>query len=516
MPIITFIPFVLFPFVRHWEAPQAVVAAIILFIILFKNEINIKLMHLPYILFPVFCFANLNVKMEFFSENAIWLFCQFAVFLLIFSGEFKINKSWLVAPFIWLLIQFISMIIGVTPLDLFSVFPRENAYHFVNMIMLFVCVAVRGKFACVVAVMLLFSIFIGDTFRTGKFALSPDDSVNIWLGLFAGILLTSFFILLRKLKISPIFAAIFSALFMFLWEVTPVLVAYMDFWQMGMNSSATTRITFWRTALNMFAEHLFLGVGGGSFGALFFDYYSANSIFDVPISITTPHNEAMAVLVENGIIGLVWQSFLFGFPLVYFSWYYILSGSKKSLFFLFGLFTILSTVQISEAPRLFVSSFLAMWIFLAFAVKEISRNPNFKSYRIKRIFMLILIPMLLVLIYDRGMQIYSQTLTYKFEQKGAVLAPQDAPIVFDALKISPKNAAALWNLADMHILDKNYENALLSLDALEEISGTIWPIHYSRFLIYSQMGDTLKACAQAQKTLPKRTESDAFRREHCK
>ncbi|MDR2731805.1 MAG: O-antigen ligase family protein [Fibromonadaceae bacterium] len=437
-------------------------------------------------------------------------------------------RSCLAAAMLWLAVQAVAIAIDFKNFDLFSVFPRENGYHFVNMIILFVCICVFynkkesiawQRFAAILFCLIFLSMFTGSTFRTKEFYIHGDDSLNVWMGLGTGFLLTLFFIFLKKIGVSAKIAVVLSALFMLSWVLAPIVTANMDFWKPGMNGSAVARVAYWRSALNMFYEHPVLGVGGGSFGSLYYDNAvwkgEPNPLLNMELA-STPHNEVMAVLAQYGLVGLIWQTLLFAFPLLYFSHKYFSKGSKKALLFMFGIFTALSAVEISEAPQLFVSSCLAMWLFLAFAAREATADIRQGAIPRKyNMLVFLALPVLLFLLYDRGMQIASQAITYPYERRGEAYSPQNIEPVYKAMQISRKNSSALYNMAMMHFLDKNYEQALLALDAVEEIAGTMWPIHNSRFKIYSQMGDTLKACAYAKKVYPPKEDSNTFAVEHC-
>lgn len=62
-----------------------------------------------------------------------------------------------------------------------------------------------------------------------------------------------------------------------------------------------TRLNLWKTSLNIFSAHPFLGVGEDNFDAVF-DQYRVEGYYDTTVH---PHNDYLTVLVSSGLPGLL-------------------------------------------------------------------------------------------------------------------------------------------------------------------------------------------------------------------
>jgi O-antigen ligase len=66
-------------------------------------------------------------------------------------------------------------------------------------------------------------------------------------------------------------------------------------------SQNQTRLNLWKTSLNIFVAHPFLGVGEDNFDAVF-DRYKVEGYYDTTVH---PHNDYLSVLVASGLPGLL-------------------------------------------------------------------------------------------------------------------------------------------------------------------------------------------------------------------
>lgn len=516
MGFLSFIPFLLLSQLRDRAAIQSCVVVLLLLALLLNihpwrsHAWRIPYASLPWLLWPLFLFARTPSSLEYFSEYSLRLIGMILLGLHILGRQDRPRldiRFLLVALSALLTVQAYGIINSNNHFAQSAIFPQENLYHFVNLLALgaiawFVAFenAARGwrGLAIFLGCVLVLSIFSGDAFNRGKWDISAGDSIGIWFGLFCGIafgMLTNIWVKLRW-KAWPLLGG--AGLIIVLWGLLPLLLVQFPYWQTGLNSSITSRITFWQAASALIDENQFLGVGFGALGGHLQDYWPplSRALYPVVAFPNAAHSHQVHIWAETGILGWLWSVSLWGAPWFFCIYKYLQSQDRKMLFWI-GFFAALqSSMLVLEVTQMFLVAQLGSWLALLYIVRNCVPETA-RSIQLHRVWLLLLVPLVAFLVWDRAHQIYSQYLTAPAQ---LIVLDEAGKInnVNKALSIHAKNVPALYYIAELHRENKQFKDALSAIDVLQEISGTQWPVHRMRAEIYHDMGNETEACKHAQ------------------
>jgi O-antigen ligase len=523
MFIIPFVSFVILYSLREPPGLQSSTIAIILLIeliiIALKNVLKISIETFPYLAMPIMLFASIDEKLEFASNDMLLCFSMFAATLIVFSQK-EIYNKWLFRSVIicgnmHLAMQVFGAIINNETVAIRSLFPLANEIMFFYMLLMFCSIfifckdnAFWKKYAAIIATLAFISLMVGDTIYEKTFEISGEDAVGIWLGLGCGILFTIALFLWKKFSLPKNLGMSLAALIFLTLMFASIIAVNLNFSSIEMRE-AISRLDNWQAAWNLIEEEP-MGVGFGAYGAnvmqhwptLEESYYSHEQIV-----YTGAHNQYLQILTEIGWLGWLYYCALFAVPWFISIFRYLKTGKPHFLFIAGMLASMLSVMEVSEAISMFAFIQIIHWLFLLYSVKALLplQTVQPRSFAItgliRNLFFITLIPLLSFLFFDRGKQLYSMSLTsvleYGYFSDRDELFLNVEPIG-KALEIYPKNAVALWNLGKLHLKQENFEEALKAMDAIEEISGYLWPVNQARAEIYYEMGDMEKSCEAAK------------------
>ncbi len=503
-------------------APQSSIIAIILLITLiitaFKNQLKIPLETLPYLAMPPILFASINEKLEFASDDMILCFSMFAATLLVFSQKEIYNKwifrSMIICGNMHLIMQVFGAIINNKTVAIRSLFPLANEIMFFYMLLMFCSIIIYRKdsntfwkrYAAAIGALASISLVVGDDIHTKILGISGEDALGIWLGLGCGIIFTITLFLWKKFSLPKNLGISLAALIFLAFMLSPIIAVNSNFFSSTSRSEATSRLDNWKAAWSLIKEKP-LGVGFGAYGANSMQHWPTREeayLKHGATVYTSTHNQYLQILTEIGWPGWLYYCALFAIPWFVSIFRYLKTGKPHFLFIAGMLASMLSVMEVAEAISMFAFIQIIHWIFLLYCVKTLLPLRSERSFAIKgltrNLFFIILIPLLSFLLYDRGKQLYSMHLTvFKYghfsDRKELFL---NIASTNKALEIYPKNAAALWYLAQAHLQQKNYEDALKAMEAVEDIAGYSWPVSQGRAEIYYEMEDLEKACEAAK------------------
>ncbi len=522
MLLIPFVSFAICYSLMQPLAPQSSIIAIILLITLittaFKNQLKIPIETLPYLAMPIILFASINEKLEFASDDMILCFSMFAATLLVFSQK-EIYSKWIFRSVIicgnmHLIMQIFGAIINNETVAIRSIFPLANEIMFFYMLLMFCSILIYRKdsnafwriYAIAIGALASISLVVGDDIYTKILKISGEDALGIWLGLGCGIIFTTALFLWKKFSLPKNLGISFVASIFLALMFSSIIAVNSNFFSSDSPPEATSRLDNWKAAWNLIKEKP-LGVGFGAYGANSMQHWP--TIEEAYLKhgatvYTSTHNQYLQILTEIGWPGFFYYCALFAIPWFVSIFRYLKTGKPHFLFIAGILASMLSVMEVAEAISMFAFIQIIHWVFLLYCVKAILPLRTERSFVItgltRNLFFIILIPLLSFLLYDRGKQLYSMHLTIlenaSFSNRKELFLNM-APIN-RAFEIYPKNSAALWHIALMHLQQKNYEEALKAMDAVEEMSGYSWPVSQGRAEIYFEMGDLERACEAAR------------------
>lgn len=510
--VLALVPFVLLPVVLDWSAMQASIASLALAIITIvwkKKDIIVSYSSLPWIVWPIFLFALTPVHSELFSEQSLR---QYVWLALAVMGWGKVDneavaRRWLyISALAVFVVQIAGMISGHELLALNSVYAQENVFHFVNLgVMATVLwtllwgreIPVWKGLSVTILLLIIASLVFGDTYIQGAWGISAGDCIGVWIGLLCGLLISVCVWVLVRVGISQRVLLLIGAMLFIFWIFLPFLVVELPIWHKGMGSSWTSRIDFWRASICLISNHWFMGVGSGQFGATIQDYWPPISdalqhAWSFPIA---PHNQFLWVWAETGVVGLLIYGFTWAAPWLGALVKYSQTRDTIWLYWIFILSTFLSVMLVLESAQMFFVGQTVAWLVSLYAMRS---QGWLKGYEIKfsTKWFWLLVPLVAMLMWDRGWQIRSRYLSTPTEMNGRVL-PEQISNLNAALEKHRKNSPALYYIAELHRLNENYSQALKAVDELQEITGTQWPVHRMRAEIYRDMGNKNEACRNA-------------------
>jgi len=495
----------------------AIILLITLIVTAFKNKLKIPFETLPYLAMPVMLFASIDEKLEFASNDMILCFSMFAATLIIFSQK-EIYSKWtfrsvVICANIHLFLQIFGVAINNEAIAIRSLFPLANEIMFFYMLTMFCSIFIYCKdnnvfwkrYAAAIGALVSISFVIGDDIHTKILMISGEDAMGIWLGLGCGIAFTTALFLWKKFNLPKNLGISFATLIFLAFMFSSIIAVNSNFFRSNSRSEVTTRLDNWQAAWNLIKEKP-LGAGFGS--------YHANSMQHWPTieeSYTShgatiynsTHNQYLQILTEIGWPGWLYYCALFAIPWFISIFRYLKTGKLYFLFIAGMLASMLSVMEVAEAISMFAFIQIIHWVFLLYCVKALlplqSAEPRYfvVAGLARNLSFIILIPLLCFLLWDRGKQFYSMqipALEYgRFKDNPKLFVKVSTEKIAKALEIYPRNSAALWTLGNLHLEEKNYEDALKTMDAIEEISGYSYPINQMRATIYLRMGDLEKA-----------------------
>jgi len=458
---------------------------------------------LPYIALPVILFASINSQLEYASDDAIRCLSMFMAAIIIFLQK---ESKWLIRSMIacgniHLIMQIAGIIAEDEKMSISTIFPMANEIMFFYMMVMFCAVfayfkennALWKKYAIAIGILTFIAIIVGDIVHTKELAIGGEHALGIWLGLICGTLFTAMLYIWKKFELPKKIMLGFSAIiFSIIMSVSIIVVNY-DFFSLDARSEISSRLDNWRAGWNIVKEKP-LGVGLGAYGANVMQRWPAleNSHQTLgSVTYDSAHNQFLQMLTETGWLGWLFYSALFALPWIVAVSRYLNTGQMHFLFIAGTLAAICSVMVVAEAISQFAFIQIIHWGWLVYCVKALrfQKQIIIRPY-VRNLILIVLIPMLIFLFYDRGKQLYSVYLT-PLERDG--LAPLGR-----ALEIHPKNSEALSFAWSLHLYHKDYEKAFKTLEAIEEIAGYFWPLAQARATIYYEMGDLEKACEAAK------------------
>lgn len=534
MEIFAFTPFLLVPWLRDWAGGQAVFAAsVLLATVAFQislRQLKIPLQLLPWLIWPLFLLARTPAQMEFFSETGLRIITMLFAAILVLGeawNEKRAAKSALISALCILLVQAYGVVVQAMPWGLSSVFSQENSLQFVNLgiIALAVWMASLGEFskpwrvlALFVAVGALLSFITGDGFITSDWGLSSGDSIGSMLGLCFGLTFTGMLWFWRRVGGSHKLVVGLAIALVLLWAVLPLIFLQLSIWKASQPSSVTSRITMWQATWNMIHAHPCFGVGVGNYGSVIQEYWPSlkNALFPFFAFPIVAHHHHLHVWAETGVFGFIWSVFLYGAPWVWAVRRYLDNGRKVDLAWVALLGAMQCAMTVLEVSQMFFVPQMLLWIVTL--VASVKMLPSSRCFTVRAIWVYMFVPFVILMVWDRSMQIRSQILTAKCEITGKV-TESDLPAINESMHIHTRNSAALYYIGELKRMNGEYISALQAVDALEEISGSRWPVHRMRAEIYHEMGNEEMACQEAKRPIAyslQKRDQDLRNLLHCK
>jgi len=509
IPFVSFI--VCYPLTRQVAGLQSSAIAIILLVTLivatFKKHLNSDLLieSLPYLAMPIILFASINRKLEFSTDDAILCFSMFVATLIIFSQKENHGKwlprSMIICGNIHLVLQILGMILGYEKLAISTFFPLANEITFFYMVTIFCSIFIYfkdpsiywKKYSAAIGVLGFISIIVGESIHTKKFEIGQEHALGIWLGLGCGILFVIALFLGKKLNLPKKLIISLSALIFLTIISVPITAVNFNISPSPM-SEATTRLANWQAGLNIVKYNPF-GVGFGAYGANVMQHWPTIEESPWKGSVTVvfiaAHSQYLQILAEIGWLGWLYYCTLFAIPWFVSIFRYLKTGEPRFLCIAGTLATMLSVMTVTEAISMFAFIQIIHWMFLIYCVKALlplrDKDVRVKMLPFRNVFLIISIPLLAFLLYDRGKQLYSMYLTFNSK----------APFT-QLLEIHPKNSPALGQAWLYHAEHRNFQEALKTIDKIEEMAGYLWHVNQARAETYYVMGDLKKACEAAK------------------
>jgi len=175
----------------------------------------------------------------------------------------------------------------------------------------------------------------------------------VWLGLFAGMALTIFLLVVRgqyvgfSLRLRVLLAAGSLLLLLTAFGVLAKMEAGDDFTPVERIKSIVSptdahnqpRIKIWTLTLDMAKDHPLTGVGPGNWKINMADYLEGFGFLKEQINWYRPHNDFLWVLAEKGIFGLLLYLMLFGLTFYALLFVFIKAKEKSDKIFVLCLFT---------------------------------------------------------------------------------------------------------------------------------------------------------------------------------
>ncbi|MDR3002128.1 MAG: O-antigen ligase family protein, partial [Fibromonadaceae bacterium] len=470
-----------------------------------RNEIPIEA--LPYLAMPAILFASINEKLEFATNDMIMCVSMGIATLIVFTQK-EMNNKWLyrsmiICTNIHLVIQVFGMIIGSEKIAISTTFPMANEIMFFYMLAMFCSILIYHKdnnllwkkYAKIIGILAFISLIAGEAIHTKKLEIGGEHALGIWLGLGCGALFTITLFLWKKNNLPKKLGISFAALIFLILMSISIIVVNSSFFSSSSPSEVASRVDNWKAAWSIISEKPF-GIGFGSYGANAMQHWPALEECHRNLGamvFNSVHNQYLQILTEIGWLGWLYYCALFAIPWFISISRYLKTGKLQFLFIAGILASVLSVMNVSEAISLFAFIQIIHWLLLIYSVKALLPLQTQRHIKVsnlaRNLFFIILIPLIAFLLYDRSKQLYSMYLSRKYGK--------DIPLG-RVLEIYPKNSEALGFAWTFYFENENYEEALKTTDAIEEIAGHLWPVSQARAVTYLAMGDSAKACEAAK------------------
>ncbi|MFH1258571.1 MAG: O-antigen ligase family protein [Elusimicrobiota bacterium] len=133
-------------------------------------------------------------------------------------------------------------------------------------------------------------------------ALILSQSRGAWLGML-GVILVMETVKLRKFPYWGAGLILLIGLLIFSFRASEITERARSIFNLKTDVSNTSRLTMWRTGLNIFKDYPVLGIGPGNVEKLYSQYCPPNP--NSPKTWSELHNNFLQIAVERGIIGLI-------------------------------------------------------------------------------------------------------------------------------------------------------------------------------------------------------------------
>jgi O-antigen ligase len=494
-----------------WKIQEPLISGMMLAALLiqtYNKKLAVPFAAIPYLILPIWLFATINQKLEHSSNDALLCFSLLAATLLIFSQK-EIYDKWLfrsitICASMHLAVQAFGVAAGDSLLAIRSIFPLANEIMLFYMLAIFAAILVHFKdsnptwkrYAKITGILALVSIVLGDPAAYGTtktlstFKISREDAVGIWLGLACGALFTLSLFLWKKFNLPKTLAVCITTVILLTMMFIGIIAVNSSFFSPGAIEEAASRLVNWQAAWNLIKENP-LGVGFGAYGANIMQQWPTlkEAYFVWPgIVFTSAHNQYIQILTEIGWPGLIYYSALFAVPWLIAVFRWLETGERRFLFIAGALAAVLSVMEVAEAMSLYGFSQIIHWGFLLFCVKALQpafprawqKHLNLRFVNLRFVHIILLVPLIAFMLFDRGKQLYSLAVTYSTSPS----IESHEKTVDKALAIYPKNSKALWRKGLIYVLRGDYAEALKCFDSVEEMSGHLLQVNQIRADIY--------------------------------
>lgn len=485
----------------------AIILLVTLIVATLKKHLNpdLSIENLPYLAMPVILFASINRHLEHSTNNAIMCFSMFVATLIIFSQKESHGKwlprSMVICANIHFVLQIFGMITHDEKMAVSTIFPLANEMTFFYMVTMFSSIFIYfkdpntfwKKYSAVIGLQAFILIIVGPSIHTKKLEIGGEHALGVWLGLVCGILFTITLFLWKKINLPKKPFLSFSALIFLIIISVPIIVVNSNiFNSTSRGYEASTRIDNWRAGWKIVQDKPF-GVGFGSYGANVMQRWPALKESKIngygAVMFSDAHSQYLQILTEIGWLGWLYYCALFAIPWFVSIFRYLKTGELRFICIAGTLAAMLSTMAVAEAISMFAFIQIIHWMFLIYCVKILiplrAKDVRVKIFEIRNMFLIISIPLMAFLIYDRGKQIYSKYLFLEY------------PLT-RAIETYPKNSEALGFVWSYYVGQGNFQEALKTLDKIEEMAGYSWPVSQARAETYYTMGEFEKACEVAK------------------
>jgi len=510
MFLIPFVSLIVCNPLRQPTVLQSSAIALILLVTLIvgtlKKHLNpdLSIESLPYLAMPLILFASINRHLEYSTNNAIMCFSMFVAALILFSQK-ESHGKWLprtmvICATIHLVLQIYGMITQNEKMAVSTIFPLANEITFFYMVTIFSSIFIYfkdssgfwKKYSAVIGLQTFIFIILGPIVHSKKFEIYGEHALGIWLGLGCGILFAIALFLWKKFNFPKKLMLSLSALIFLAMMTSSIITVNSNILSNIARSEAATRLDNWRAGWQIIKDKPF-GVGFGSYGANVMQRWPALEEASIggygSIIFSDAHNQYLQILTEIGWLGWLYYCALFAIPWFLSIFRYLKTGDPRFICIAGALAAMLSTMTVAEAISMFAFIQIIHWMFLIYCVKALmplrAKDSRVKILELRNMFLIISIPLLAFLLYDRGKQIYSKYLFLEY------------PLT-RAIETYPKNSEALGFVWSYYMKQGNFQEALNTLDKIEEMAGYSWPVSQARAETYYIMEDFEKACDEAK------------------
>jgi len=228
-------------------------------------------------------------------------------------------------------------------------------------------IIVIGTFLVFLAIILsgtrmgLLGIFMGLVLCGLSFVLSKNKKINI-----TKIVSYSVVVIITVLLLSIV-----------VWKMLPddlfIKKSFSSLLSGKMDESNTGRVVVWVSAINIFKDNKFLGIGAGNFYIKFKTFLKTTGLYYTSPALVTAqahntnlhaHNIYLMVLTEHGIIGFIVLSIFIFSCLFQFFLYFFKTGLNPNFYALFSGFIVIAILGLVDSiPMYLPTTGFAAWFF---------------------------------------------------------------------------------------------------------------------------------------------------------